>query len=78
MGEIANVLAAVNGAGRAAWRKVLQEDPPESGAHIYCRYENGKFTDKPLWPWAMNDRIKELKGIDVTATIFGLGESHSH
>ena len=30
-------------------------------------------TDKPLWPWPMNDRIKELKGIDVTATIQQLG-----
>jgi hypothetical protein len=25
----------------------------------------------------MNDRIKELKGVDVTATIFGLGEPGS-
>jgi hypothetical protein len=72
MGKIANVLVAVNGADRAAWSKVLQEDQPERGAHIYYRYENGKLTDRPLWPWPMNDRIKELKGVDVTATIFGL------
>jgi len=77
MGEIANVLPAVNSVGSAVWSKVLQEGPPESGAHIYYRYENGKLTSKPLWPWPMNDRIEELKGIDVTATIFGLGESHA-
>lgn len=72
-GEITNVLAPVNGTDRAAWGRMLQENPPENGAHIYYQYENGKLTDKPLWPWPMNDRIKELKGIDVTATIFGLG-----
>jgi hypothetical protein len=76
-GEITNVLAAVNGTDRAAWGKMLQENPPENGAHIYYRYENGKLTDKPIWPWPMNDRIKELKGIDVTATIFGLSEPHT-
>jgi len=31
------------------------------------------ITRKPLWPWPMNDRIKELTGIDLTATILGLG-----
>ena len=77
MGEITNVLAAVDDAGRTAWNKMLQKDPPENGAHIYYRYENGKLTDKPLWPWPMNDRIKELKGVDVTATIFDLGEPHT-
>jgi hypothetical protein len=76
-GSIANVLAALNGEDRAAWSKMLQENPPENGAHIYYRYENGKLTDKPIWPWPMNDRIKELKGIDVTATIFGLSEPHT-
>lgn len=28
------------------------------GAQIQCRYENGVLTDKPLWPWPMNERIR--------------------
>jgi len=27
------------------------------GASVLYRYENGKLTDKPLWPWPMNQRI---------------------
>jgi hypothetical protein len=49
------------------------------GATIMFRYENGKLTDKPLWPWPMNQRIidaMKLAGyddpVDVTKTIFGL------
>jgi hypothetical protein len=45
---------------------------PERGAHIYYRYVDGKLTDEPLWPWPMNQRIKELTGVDVTATILRL------
>ncbi|MBM4017042.1 MAG: hypothetical protein FJ288_01730 [Planctomycetes bacterium] len=72
-GEVGNVLRAAGDAGRAAWKAMLQPRPPQEGAHIYYRYENGKLTDKPLWPWPMNERIKELIGLDVTATVFGLG-----
>ncbi|HIH54771.1 TPA: hypothetical protein HA293_03245 [Candidatus Woesearchaeota archaeon] len=28
------------------------------GAQIACRYENGVLTDKPLWPWPMDERIR--------------------
>jgi hypothetical protein len=28
------------------------------GAQIQCRYEDGTLTDKPLWPWPMNERIR--------------------
>lgn len=49
------------------------------GATIMHRYENGKLTDKPLWPWPMNQRIidaMKLAGyddpVDVTKTIFEL------
>ena len=28
------------------------------GAQIACRYENGVLTNKPLWPWPMNERIR--------------------
>ena len=28
------------------------------GAQIQCRYENGVLTNKPLWPWPMNERIR--------------------
>ncbi len=73
--NITNILRATDDQARVAWGKMLQRRPPEKGAHIYYRYENGKLTDKPLWPWPMNERIKELTGIDVTATIFGLGET---
>lgn len=52
---------------------MLQKEPPEKEAHIYYRYENCQLTEEPLWTWPMNERIKELKGIDVTATIFALG-----
>jgi len=52
---------------------MLQKEPPEKGSHIYYRYENRQLTEESLWPWPMNERIKELKGIDVTAKIFALG-----
>ena len=28
------------------------------GAQIACRYENGVLTNKPLWPWPMEKRIR--------------------
>ena len=28
------------------------------GAQIQCRYENGVLTNKPLWPWPMDERIR--------------------
>ncbi len=73
-GKIENILTAQGDEERTAWTRMLQPEPPEDGAHIYYRYENGKLTDRPLWPWPMNERIKELTGLDVTATIFALGE----
>jgi hypothetical protein len=45
----------------------------ENGANVWFRYEDGQLTDKPLWPWPMNERIKELTGVDVTRTVFELG-----
>ena len=51
----------------------------EKGATIMDRYEDGVLTDKPLWPWPMNQRIinaMKLAGyeapVDVTKTIFEL------
>jgi hypothetical protein len=50
-------------------------------ARICKRYQDGQLTNQPLWPWPMNQRIKEATGasgrapIDVTQTIknmFGL------
>lgn len=35
-----------------------QVDGVDVGARIECRYENGELTDKPLWPWPMNERIR--------------------
>jgi len=55
-------------------------DTPD-GASIMYRYENGKLTDKPLWPWPMNQRIidaMKLAGyddpVDVTKTVFELAD----
>lgn len=76
-GDVSNLLRATGDEGQAAWNRMFQKKPPETGAHIYYRYENGKLTNEPLWPWPMNARIKELTGVDVTATIFGLGETGS-
>ncbi len=45
----------------------------ENGANIWFRYEDGALTDQLLWPWPMNERIKELTGVDVTKTVFELG-----
>lgn len=49
------------------------------GANVWYRYEDGKLTDKPLWPWPMNQRIIDamrLAGyddpVDVTRTVFEL------
>jgi hypothetical protein len=49
------------------------------GADVTRRYQDGVLTDKPLWPWPMNQRIIDamrLAGyddpVDVTRTIFDL------
>jgi hypothetical protein len=45
------------------------------GATICYSYENGTLTNKPLWPWPMNQRIIDAMkasgrtAVDVTATI---------
>ena len=31
-------------------------------ARICKRYQEGQLTDQPLWPWPMNQRIKEAVG----------------
>jgi len=72
-GDVANILRATGAEGRAAWKAMLQPAPPAKGAHLYYCYENGKLTDRPLWPWPMNERIKQVADIDVTATVSGLG-----
>jgi hypothetical protein len=60
---------------------------PPDGAQIKYRYQNGVLTSTPLWPWPMNQRIKEAMvssgydqeggldgngGIDLTKLIFEL------
>jgi hypothetical protein len=46
-----------------------------TGAQICKRYKDGALTDEPLWPWPMNQRIKEAMvqsgraAVDVTQTI---------
>ena len=50
----------------------------QGGATIVNRIVEGKLTDKPLWPWPMNQRILDAmteakrKPLDVTQTVFGL------
>ncbi|MBL7189221.1 MAG: hypothetical protein ISS70_23075 [Phycisphaerae bacterium] len=73
-GDISNIFRGAGTEGPAAWRGMFRKETPERGAHLYYRYENGKLTDKPLWPWPMNDRIRELTGMDLTATISGLAQ----
>lgn len=36
------------------------------GARLTHRYVDGILTDKPLWPWPMEDRIKDELGYSVT------------
>jgi hypothetical protein len=49
-----------------------------SGANLCYRYQNGSLTTQPLWPWPMNQRIKDAMAqsgraaVDVTATIESL------
>jgi len=73
--QVENLLRATGAEGRAAWAAMLRKEPPDRGAHLYYRYENGKLTGQPLWPWPMNQRIKELIGLDVTTTLMRLGVS---
>ncbi|HWP58317.1 MAG TPA: hypothetical protein VNL14_10545 [Candidatus Acidoferrales bacterium] len=56
-----------------------------SGANLCYRYRNAALTSEPLWPWPMNQRIKDALAqagrapVDVTATIqsmFGTIPSH--
>jgi hypothetical protein len=45
------------------------------GANLCYRYEKGNLTNKPLWPWPMNQRIRDAmvqsgrSSVDVTATV---------
>jgi hypothetical protein len=45
------------------------------GANLCYRYQDGALTTTPLWPWPMNQRIKDAmvasgrSSVDVTATI---------
>ena len=75
--QIESVRQTDDGGDIVAERGHLLDTP--GGAKILCRYENGKLTDKPLWPWPMNQRIIEamkLAGyrdpVDVTRTVFEL------
>jgi hypothetical protein len=48
------------------------------GANICYRYKDGALTTDPLWPWPMNQRIKEAmvesgrNTVDLTATVEGM------
>ena len=45
------------------------------GANLCYQYQDGNLTDQPLWPWPMNQRIKDAliqsgrTSVDITATI---------
>jgi hypothetical protein len=75
--RIESVRQTDNGGEIVAERGHLLDTP--GGAAILRRYEDGKLTNKPLWPWQMNQRIidaMKLAGyndpVDVTGTVFGL------
>ncbi|HWP58320.1 MAG TPA: hypothetical protein VNL14_10560 [Candidatus Acidoferrales bacterium] len=46
-----------------------------AGANLCYRYKDAALTSEPLWPWPMNERIKEATAqsgravVDVTATV---------
>jgi hypothetical protein len=48
------------------------------GANLCFRYQDGALTSQPLWPWPMNQRIKDAlvqagrPAVDVTATVQGI------
>lgn len=42
------------------------EDGADIGAEILYKYVNGVETSEPLWPWPMEDRIKNETGYSVT------------
>lgn len=42
------------------------------GARLTHRYINGVLTEKPLWPWPMEDRIQSELGYSVTDLISGI------
>jgi hypothetical protein len=73
--QVESLLRATGTEGRVAWAAMFRRESPARGAHLYYRYENGQLTEQSLWPWPMNERIKELIGLDVTATVMGLGAS---
>jgi len=75
--EIEKVLESIDGRDIVAQHGNILTT--EKGATIMYRYEDGVLTDKPLWPWPMNQRIidaMKLAGydtpVDVTKTIFEL------
>jgi len=88
-GSTAIRLSAIGGAGNSiasAWSpsNIFQGTTvPRPGsiftspiyARVCTRYRDGQHTDEPLWPWPMNQRIKDAmvqsgrKPVDVTQTI---------
>ena len=86
---IANNLTGIGGANSqygSNWNKnsVSEGPTPDSvtnvftsshGANLCHRYMDGSLTDTPLWPWPMNQRIKDAmiesgrSAVDVTATV---------
>lgn len=51
---------------------------PSSGAWLSYQYENGQLTNKPLWPWPMNERIKQAmvqSGYAARGGLDGSGET---
>jgi len=52
--------------------------PGSQGANLCHAYVDGVLTDRPLWPWPMNQRIREAlvqsgrAPVDVTKTIQGI------
>ena len=59
-------IEAAIGPGKSIWHEV---------PGICKRYVNGQFTNDPLWPWPMNQRIKDAlvqsgrAPVDITATM---------
>lgn len=89
-GNIANNLVGISGIGGSCWGSAWSCTNVKSlssiaGHNVWqevrgvCkRYVNGQLTNEPLWPWAMNQRIKDAlvqsgrQAVDITATMESL------
>ncbi len=52
--------------------RIQGKEPSGPGARLEHRYVDGVLTDRPLWPWPMEERIQREMGLSVTAQMEAL------